>query len=86
MESFTVMLEIYNLSMVLLVTPITNPPLCFRIRTIAHGPNAMTINRLPDLSWNAEDIQKKYFTIEIVQRLGALIELKKPILFLPAIH
>ncbi|OKS89678.1 hypothetical protein RG47T_5163 [Mucilaginibacter polytrichastri] len=46
----------------------------------------MTINRLPDLSWNAEDIQKKYFTIEIVQRLGALIELKKPILFLPAIH
>jgi hypothetical protein len=51
------MLEIYNLSMVLLVTPMIDPPFCFRIRTIAHGPNAMTINRLPDLSWNAEDIQ-----------------------------
>lgn len=79
------MLEIYNLSMVLIVTPITKSPFCFRIRTIAHSPNAMTISRLPDLSWNAENIQKKYFTLEIIQRLGAMIELKKPILFLPEI-
>jgi len=83
MESFTVMLEIYNLSMVLLVTPTATLPISFRIRTIAHGPNAMTINRLPDLSWNAEDIQMKYFTLETIQRLGTLIELKKPKLFLP---
>jgi hypothetical protein len=78
MESFTVMLEIYNLSMVLLVTPMIDPPFCFRIRTLAHGPNAMTINRLPDHSWNAEDIQKKYFTLEIIQRLGRIIELQSP--------
>jgi hypothetical protein len=82
MESFTVMLEIYNLSMVLLVTPIAAPPFCFLIRTVAHGPDAMTINRLPDLSWNAEDIHMKFFTLETIQRLGALIELKKPKLFL----
>lgn len=76
------MLEIYNLSMVLLVTPMIYTPFCFRIRTIAHGPNAMTINRLPDLSWNAVDIQKKYFTLETIQRLGRIIELQKPKLFL----
>jgi len=29
MESFTVMLEIYNLSMVLLVTPVANSPFLF---------------------------------------------------------
>jgi hypothetical protein len=85
MESFTVMLEIYNFSMVLLVTPMIDPPFCFRIRAIAHGPNAMTINRLPDLSWNAEGIQMKYFTLDTVQRLGAMIELKRPKLFLAEI-
>ncbi|WP_179415408.1 hypothetical protein HDF19_21100 [Mucilaginibacter sp. E4BP6] len=85
MESFTVMLEIYNLSMVLLVTPVANSPFCFRIRTVTHGPKAMTITRLPDLSWNAVDIQMKYFTVDTIQRLGALIEFKKPKLFLPEI-
>jgi len=85
MESFSVMLEIYNLYMVLLVIPIATSPFCFHIRTIANGPNAMTIHRLPDLSWNAEDIRMKYFTLETIQRLGALIELNKPKLFLPKI-
>jgi len=85
MESFTVMLEIYNLSMMLLVTPIKNPPFCFYIRTIEHGSIPMTINRLPDFSWKAHNIQTKYFTLENIQRLGALIELKKPKLFLPNI-
>ena len=81
MESFTVMLEIYNLSMVLIVTPLTTLPFYFHIRTITHGPDAMTINRLANLSWNAENIQMKYFTMETIQRLGALIELEKPTLF-----
>jgi hypothetical protein len=81
MESFTVVLEIYNLSMVLIVTPITKPPFCFHVQTIDDNPNAMTINRLPDLSWNAEHNQMKYFTLENIQRLGAIIEQKKPALF-----
>ena len=79
------MLEIYNLSMVLLVTPMATRPFWFHIRPIAHGSNKMTINRLPDLSWKAEHIQMKYFTLENIQRLGALIELKKPALFVPGI-
>jgi hypothetical protein len=85
MESFTVVLEIYNLSMVLLVTPVVTSPFCFRIRTISHGPTAMIINRLPDLSWIAVDIQMKYFTVDTIKRLGALIEFKQPKLFLPEI-
>jgi hypothetical protein len=68
MESFTVMLEIYNLSMVLLVIPLVTLPFYFHIRTIAHGSNAMTINCLVDLSWNAENIQMKYFTLKTIQR------------------
>jgi hypothetical protein len=81
MESFTVMLGIYNLSIVLPVTPLATLPFCFHIRTIAQGPDAITINRLADLSWNAENIQMEYFTLETIQRLGALIELEEPTLF-----
>jgi len=82
MESFTVMLKIYDLSMGLIVTTIDSKPFCFKIETTTDGPNSMIINRLPDRTWNAECIKMKYFTDENIQNLGALIESEKPGLFL----
>jgi hypothetical protein len=81
MESFTVMLKIYNLSMGLIVTPLDSKPFYFKIETTTGGPNSMLMNRMPDHSWNADCIQMKYFTHKNVQRLGALIELEQPGLF-----
>jgi len=79
------MLEIYELPMVLLITPIANPLICFIVRTITYSPKAMTINRLPDLSSIAENVKMKYFTLETIQRPGGMIELKNPNLFLTEI-
>jgi hypothetical protein len=82
MESFTVTLDIFDLSLGLIVTAMDSKPFCFRIETTTGGPNSMIINRLPDLTWNAECVTMKYFTQENIQRLGTLIESKNPAMFL----
>jgi len=81
MESFTVMLKIYDLSIGLIVTPLDSKPFYFKIETTIGGPNSMFMNRMPDHSWIANCIQMKYFTYKNIQRLGALIEVKQPGLF-----
>jgi hypothetical protein len=81
MVSFTVVLQIYNSPLALVVTPMAMIPYCFLVKTLGEKSNSMLIKRLPDRSWIGEMVTKKYFTKKNIQRLGKLIETKNKELF-----
>jgi hypothetical protein len=74
MISFTMVIEVYNFPLPLVVTPKTIPPYCFHIKTVGESSNTMIIKRLPDHSWIGEMVTMKYFTKENIQLLGKIIE------------
>ena len=80
MVSFTVVLQIYNSPLALVVTPIAMMPYSFLVKTLSNKNNSMIIKRLPNRSWIGEKVTMKYFTKKNIQRLGRLIETKKELL------
>jgi hypothetical protein len=80
MVSFTVILQIYNSPLALVVTPIAMMPYSFLVKTLSDKSNSMIIKRLPNRSWIGEKVTMKYFTKKNIQRLGRLIETKKELL------
>ena len=81
MVSFTVILQIYNSPLALVITPIAMIPYGFLVKTLSDKSNSMIIKRLPDRSWIGEMVNKKYFTKKNIQRLGKLIESRNKELF-----
>lgn len=81
MISFSLVLQVYNLPLALVVTPLASIPYCFIVKTLNHTGNAMVIKRLPDRSWVGEMVTMKYFTKKNIQRLGRLIEMKNKEMF-----
>jgi hypothetical protein len=76
MVSFTVVLQIYNSPLALVVTPIAMIPYSFFVKTLSDKGNSMIIKRLPNRNWIGERVTMKYFTKKNIQRLGRLIETK----------
>jgi hypothetical protein len=76
MVSFTVVLQIYNSPLALVVTPIAMMPYSFLVKTLSNKSNSMIIKRLPNRSWIGEKVTMKYFTKKNIQRLGRLLETK----------
>ena len=76
MVSFTVVLQIYNSPLALVVTPLAMMPYSFLVKTLGNKGNSMIIKRLPNRSWIGERVTMKYFTKKNIQRLGRLIETK----------
>ena len=76
MVSFTVVLQIYNSPLALVVTPLAMMPYSFLVKTLSDKSNSMIIKRLPNRSWIGERVTMKYFTKKNIQRLGRLIETK----------
>jgi hypothetical protein len=76
MVSFTVVLQIYNSPLALVVTPLAMMPYSFLVKTLSDKGNSMIIKRLPNRSWIGEKVTMKYFTKKNIQRLGRLIETK----------
>jgi hypothetical protein len=76
MVSFTVVLQIYNSPLALVVTPIAILPYSFLVKTLSDKSTSMIIKRLPDRSWIGEKVSMKFFTKKNIQRLGQLIEFK----------
>jgi len=77
-QSFKIVIWIYNLSMDLVVTPSTLHRR-FKVETIAGGANPMIIKYMPDHTWVAENVTMKFFTEKYIRELGALIERKNKI-------
>jgi hypothetical protein len=77
-QSFKIVIWIYNLSMDLVVTP-TDGMLHrrFKVETITGEVNPMIIKYMPDHTWVAENVTMKFFTEKYIRELGALIESKK---------
>ncbi|HEY4196080.1 MAG TPA: hypothetical protein VGM63_11125 [Mucilaginibacter sp.] len=82
MVSFTVVLQIYNSPLALIVTPIAMMPYSFIVKTLSGKDNSMIIKRLPNRSWIGEKVTMKYFTKKNIQRLGKLLETKNKELFI----
>ncbi len=80
MVSFTIVLQIYNSPLALVVTPVAMMPYSFLVKTLSDKSNSMIIKRLPNRGWVGERVTMKYFTKENIQRLGRLIEIKKELL------
>ncbi|MDB5143916.1 MAG: hypothetical protein JWQ66_2629 [Mucilaginibacter sp.] len=76
MVSFTVVLQIYNSPLALVVTPLAMMPYSFLVKTLSDKGNSMIIKRLPNHNWIGEKVTMKYFTKKNIQRLGRLIETK----------
>ena len=81
MVSFTIILQIYNSPLALVVTPIALLPYSFLVKTVSGQNNPMIIKRVPDKGWVGEMVTMKFFTKRNIQRLGKLIETKNEQLF-----
>ena len=76
-QSFKIVIWIYNLSMDLVVTPMDSTlHHRFKVETITGEANPMIIKCMPDHTWVAENVTMKFFTEKYIRELGALIERK----------
>lgn len=78
MTGFEIILQIYNLSIGVIVTPMDKQFYHFKVETVRGGPHPMILKYHPDYSWIVEKATMKFFTQTYVRQLGALIEIKKP--------
>ncbi len=78
MASTEIVICIYNMYMVLMVTPLDAKSMRFKVISNDKGIDDMILNYKPNDTWTAEKVHMKFFTKKYICELGKLIKIKKP--------
>ncbi|EHQ30992.1 hypothetical protein [Mucilaginibacter paludis] len=82
MSGFEINIQVYNMPLSVIVTPIDSKFCRFKVETVRGKAQPMILTYRPDCSWIVEQASMKFFTLAYVGKLGALIKNKKPEWFL----
>ncbi len=79
-----IVIFIYNMYMVLIVSPLDAKSMRFKVVSNESVLDDMILKYLPNHTWVAEKSTMKFFTKKYITELGKLIKIKKPEWFKPS--